>query len=403
MKSYKNLFPWFKNNKDWVYADSAATSLKPQCVIDTVTKYFTHYSTNPHNNDSKLASEVNVLIENARKNIASFFNAKNNEIVFTSGATDGLNLITSNVIRWLNTGDQILTSYGEHASNLLPWITYSRENNLEIVYAGTKGKNISTSDFLEKITKKTKVISFSASSNLLGYDIDIKKIVTKARKLNKDVIIIVDATQYVTHEPIDAKKLDIDFFVCSSHKICGPSGIGILFGKEKYLLRMTPNRLGGGMNVTFNEKETKYIEGPKKFEAGTPHTEGIIGTDVAVKFIKKIGYKEIQSHLKSLKKYFDSKIKTVKNIKYVTKEYPYPIITFNFENTNPQDISNFLGKNKIIVRGGLSCVKMAHNVTSNTTGYVRISLYFYNDFKDIDKIITVLRKYKKGDEVKYIL
>jgi len=403
MVNYKKYFPWFTNNKGWVYADSAATSLKPKVVTDAIVRYYTHFSTNPHNNDSKIASQTNTLVRNARKNIASFLNCLENEVIFTSGATDGLNLITHNVSQWLKKGDEVVVSYGEHASNLLPWISTSNTRGIKLVYAGDKASGITTEGFLEKITKKTAVVSFSASSNILGYDINIKKIVEKCRRINKSIIIIVDGTQYITHERINIKKLDIDFFVCSSHKLCGPSGIGIMYGRERYLDKMHPLRLGGGMNVTMDEKGYIPHDGPSKFEGGTPHTEGIIGTDVAIKFLLNIGYKNIQKKLISLKKYFDKKIKEVNDIIYPNVGYKYPIIAFNIKGCNPQDIACYLGSKKIIVRGGLSCVKLMHMINDNKAGFVRVSLSFYNDYSDIDKIIQVLKTFKRGVQLNYLL
>jgi cysteine desulfurase/selenocysteine lyase len=186
--------------------------------------------------------------------------------------------------------------------------------------------------------------------------------------------------------------------------MCGPSGVGILFGKMKYLEKMNPLKLGGG---TVSSIDSDYCVNlapiPERFEAGTPNTEGIIGSLAAIKFIKKIGIKNIEQHELELKRYFDKKIKSIPNIIYMNEKAHFPIIALNYTNINPQDLANYFGKNKIVVRGGMSCAKLSYKITDNNVGYVRISLYFYNDFSDIDRIISVLKKFKPKDIVKNII
>jgi cysteine desulfurase/selenocysteine lyase len=239
---------------------------------------------------------------------------------------------------------------------------------------------------------------------LFDYQIDVKNIVKHARKINKNIIVIVDATQSVPHTKFDARNNDVDFFVCSAHKMCGPSGIGIMYGKYKHLIKMEPNTYGGGMVSTVeNNGKINLAPPPERFEAGTPNTEAILGFGAAIDFLKKIGMNNINNHEIELKKYIDQQFKHIKNIEYVTKDNIYPIVSFNIKGVNPQDLANYLGTNKIIVRGGMACVKMQGMFSNNPNGYVRASFYLYNDKKDVDRLVTVLKNFDQKKQFKNIL
>jgi cysteine desulfurase/selenocysteine lyase len=254
-------------------------------------------------------------------------------------------------------------------------------------------------EIIKKITKKTKVISFSNASNLLGYTIKCEKIVKAARKINKDIIVIIDGTQSAPHQKNDMQKMDVDFFACSAHKMCGPNGIGMLYGKTKYLEKMIPMKIGGGGISTIENEKINYSPLPNRLESGTPNCEGIIGFGAAIDFINKIGIENIEKHDKELKEYFDLKISRIENIEYASRNSSAPVCSFNFKDVNPQDVSHYLGRKHIITRGGLACAKMSYKITNNKAGFVRASFYLYNEKKDINILIKALSKFTKEDIV----
>jgi cysteine desulfurase/selenocysteine lyase len=272
----------------------------------------------------------------------------------------------------------------------------------KIVYAKDKNNFPSEQAFISSITKKTRIISLSTTNSLFGVSINIKNIVAVARKINKNIIIVVDATQTAPSQGFDFKNTDVDLFVCSSHKMLGPNGVGILGGKFSILNKFTSIKIGGGSVSTVENDKINFSPIPERLEPGTPNVEGIIGFNSAINFIKKIGIKNIIKHEKELKKYIDQKIIKIKNIDYPSYGTDFPICSFNIKGVSPQDLANYLGNKKIIVRGGMSCVKMISKFAS-PSGYVRASFYLYNTKKDIDKLIYELKKYKPGNELKNIV
>ncbi|GMO13484.1 MAG: aminotransferase class V-fold PLP-dependent enzyme [Mycoplasmoidaceae bacterium] len=402
MNDLKKYFPWFKKNNGWIYLDSSATSLKPQCVIDEVVNYYEKYSSNPHNKDSALTYAVSQKIDQSRKIISSFFNANEKEIVFTSGATESLNLIILNVMKPLKKNDEVIVSYGEHTSNLLPWLMGSKAQGFKLVFAKDKNNFPTERAFIDSITKKTKIISLNPTNSLFGFNFNIKNIVKAARKINKNIIVIIDATQTAPSQGLDFKGLDIDFFTCSGHKMLGPDGVGILCGKSKLLEKFTPIKFGGGTISLIKNMEPQFAPIPDRLEGGTPNVEGILGFAKAIEFIKKIGIKNIIKHEKTLKMYIDEQFTSIPNLIYPSKGTPYPICSIGIKRVSPQDLANYLGNNKIIVRGGMACVKMVGKF-ADPNGYVRASFYLYNDKNDVDKLVKVLKAYKRGDELKKII
>lgn len=399
----KKQFPWFKNNNGWNYLDNGATTLKPQCVINAVSEYYSKYCTNTHNNDSNISAYVNNIVLECRKKIAKLINANTNEISFNSGATEGLNLIANSLATYLKTGDEIILTYGEHSSNILPWVKLSNEKNIKIKYAGSNNKYVNNESILSLITSKTKVISIASISNIIPNTIDIEKLCIAIHKKNKNILIVVDGTQTIPHTTINVKKLDIAYLVFSAHKMCGPTGLGVLYVNSKYENLTKPLRLGGGMNSTMDVNRYVCASAPDKYEGGTPNIAGIFGFNAALDFLNKIKISNIEKHEQELKKYIDSKIKNIPNIEYISGINKSPICAFNIKTIHAQDLASYLAHNKILVRSGVSCAKLQHNITNNKNGFVRASFYFYNTKQDVDKLINCLLKFKKGDLLKHVI
>lgn len=399
----KKLFPWFQKHPGYIYLDSAATSLKPQTVLDAINDYYVNYGTNTHNTDSPLAYQTNDLaLIKIRNKIAKFFNCSSEEIIYTSGATESICLIANSLSLILKKNDEIILSYNEHSSNLIPWINLASKNKLKLVYAGQPTRELTIDDIIKKITKKTKLISIANVSNLLGYEINVELLAKKVKAKNKNIIILIDAAQSAPHMKIDLNKWKIDFMAVSAHKMLGPTGIGICYINKKWLDKVTPLRLGGSMNNIIKENNFTYAASPYKFEGGTPNIEGIFGFAKAIDFLNQYKINNIKKHEKELKKYAIKQLSKIKQIKIYNKQQDSGIILFNYRGIHSQDFSSYLASKKIIVRSGMSCAKLT-KFCPNETGYVRASLYLYNDKKDIDTLVKVIKNFKKGDEITNVI
>jgi cysteine desulfurase/selenocysteine lyase len=256
---------------------------------------------------------------------------------------------------------------------------------------------------LKAITKNTKIVTFCNISNVFAYNIDINKITEKIKEINKNIIIVIDATQSIPHMKIDTKKANIDYLVFSGHKMLGPTGIGVLYCNKKHLLTTEPLRLGGGMNTNVTKNSFTFANAPDKFEGGTHNIAGIIGLNAAINFINRIGIENIEEHEMKLKNYINKKFSEIKNIEFYNSFAKFPICIFNMKGIYPQDLASFLAHNKIIVRSGTMCAKLQHNISNNEVGYVRASFYLYNDEKDVDKLVKLLKNFKKGDILKHVI
>lgn len=389
-------FPWFAAHKDLIYFDSAATSLKPLSVLKAEQNYYIDYGTNTHNTDSTLAFKTTQRVAEIRAQSAKLFNAKAENVIFTSGTTESLNLVAKGIAHLLKAGDEILISKLEHASNLLPWIVLAKQKKLKLTYVG--GEQIPTAEtYLKAITKKTKVIPFSASSNILGNSFDYKKLAKQAKVKNKNIILVMDAAQYLTHHKIDTK-CGIDFVGASCHKILGPTGLGLLYINSKWLDKIPPIKYGGGMNDSISPEDYVLTTGVEKFEGGTMPLGQIFGWEKAMEYMDKIGWNKISTYLVDLKKYFVQQLKPIKNITIYNEKEPECIIYFNMNKVHAQDFANWLGTKGIICRAGLSCAKLAGDI-AKTQAAVRFSLHFYNTKEEIDKSVKIIKSFKKGDEI----
>lgn len=386
---YRKDFPIL--NTGIIYFDNAATTLKPQSVIDEVNSYYTNYSANAHRGDYKISQIVDDKLNLARQKVKEFINAdEKEEIVFTSGATESLNVIIKGFLKnYLKAQDEILTTKAEHASLVLPLFSIVKQNGAVIKYIDLDANLKVTLDNIKKgITKKTKAILISHVTNVLGDIRPIKEICKYAHKLG--IIVVVDGAQSVPHEKVDVKDLDVDFLAFSAHKMLGPTGVGVLYGKEKYLKQVMPLIEGGGMNAFFDSLgNVEYKELPEKLEAGTQNLSGILGFSKAIDYINSIGIENIKKREIELKKYMVDKLSNLKNVIIYNKDVENGIVTFNVKDVFAQDVAAYLDKNNICVRVGNHCAKILSEVlgVKNTC---RISLYFYNTKEEIDKLVELL-------------
>ena len=342
--NFKKDFPIFNNNSV-VYLDSAATSQKPQCVLDSVKNFYTSSNANVHRGVYKLSANATKQYEEARYEISRFINAsKDEEIIFTKNATEALNLLAySYGLENVEEGEEIVLSIMEHHSNLVPWQKVAKLKKATLKYLYVNNNYEIDESELNKITSKTKIVSITAVSNVLGTVNDVDKIVKKAHEVNAKVI--VDLSQSISHKQFDAKKSDVDFAVFSSHKMYGPLGVGVLYGKQELLNKMSPFLMGGDMIEYVYEQETTFASLPNKFEAGTQNVAGIVGLAGAIKYIKSVGYNNIEKHEKELLKYAMEELKKLEFVEvYATNNLDnhVGVISFNIKGVHPHDVSSIL-------------------------------------------------------------
>ena len=382
--------------QDIIYFDNGATTFKPYEVIDAISDYYRNYSGNAHRGDYDISLKVDQEYEKGRNIIKDFINAKNREeIIFTSGATDSLNLIVNGFFaNLLEDGDEVIISKSEHASNILPWFRLAKTKGIVIKYVELDDNNYVTVENVKRaITPKTKVISLAEITNVIGDVRPIKEISSLAHQNN--IFMIVDASQSVAHKKVDVTDTDVDFLVFSGHKMCGPTGIGVLYGKKELLEELIPINLGGGMNESFDNEDEVYLkELPFRLEAGTPNIAGAIGLGAAAKYLEKIGLDNIMLYEQDLRRYLLTKLKTIKDIDIVNEESDSGIVAFNIDGIFSQDIAVYLNKYNICVRAGNHCAKILKDKigVKNT---VRVSLYFYNTKEEIDKLVSLLSDREK--------
>lgn len=387
-------FPMLKNN-NIIYFDNGATTLKPQIVIDAITDYYTNYTANAHRGDYKNSLKVDTIYENVRKKVKDFINAKEtSEIAFTQGTTNSMNMIAFGYFKnILNKEDEVLITESEHASNILPWYILAKEIGIKVKYIPLNKKKEVTIENVEKaITPKTKVISLAQITNVIGDIRPIKEISAIAHKNN--IYMVVDAAQSIAHAEVDVQNQDIDFLAFSAHKIYGPTGVGVIYGKFELLDKLTPQNYGGGMNATFtNDGYLELREIPTRLEAGTPNIAGVIGLGAALDYVSNIGIDNIKEYEHKLKRYLIARLKGLDFIEIYNEHNPGSIVAFNLKEIFSQDTAVYLDKYNICVRAGNHCAKILNNIF-NTNNTCRISLSFYNTKEEIDKLIEVLKNSK---------
>ncbi len=387
-------FPAIDNNL--IYFDNSATSLKPKCVIDKMMEYYSKYTSNIHRGDYNNAIRTNKEYDEAREVVKNFIHAKSmEEIVFTSGTTDSLNTIVFGYFKnILNKDDEVLITKSEHASNVLPWFVLEKMGKCTIKYIPlNENYEVTLENVKKSINKNTKVISIAHVSNVIGDIRDIECIGKIAKDNN--LYFVVDAAQSVSHINIDVIKSNISFLAFSGHKMCGPTGVGVLYGKNEYLKDLVPLKYGGGMNESFDSDKSYILKNyPINLEAGTPPIAEVIGLKEAINYVTSIGVDNIHKHELELKKYLISKIQNMDNIIIYNKHTESGIVTFNIKDVFAQDTSIYLNTYGIAIRAGNHCAKILKDEIGikNTC---RISFYIYNTFEEIDKLVEALKNSDK--------
>ncbi|MGD0340903.1 MAG: cysteine desulfurase [Bacteroidales bacterium] len=382
-------------NKPLVYFDNGATTQKPQCVIDAVDEVFTTYNANIHRGVHALSDKASEEYENAREEVRSFINAgKKEEIIFTSGATGSINTVAFSFgERYIRRGDEIILSNLEHHANIVPWQMMCERKNakLRVIPINDNGELL-FDEYLKLLSPKTKLVAVAQASNALGTILPVKEIISAAHSRN--IPVLVDGAQSVQHGIVDVIDLDSDFYVFSGHKIYGPTGIGVLYGKEKWLTEMPPYQGGGDMveNVTF--EKTTYNVLPFKFEAGTMNFPAAIGLATALKYVTSLGRGNIRERENQLLQYATEKLSQIDGLKiYGNSDNKISIISFLLKDIHMYDTGMILDKLGVAVRTGTHCAQPVMD-RFGISGTVRVSMCFYNTLEEIDILAAGIKKVK---------
>lgn len=386
----KKDFPILKQKvygKPLVYLDNASTTQKPKVVIDALVDYYTKYNANVHRGVYFLSEKATELFEGTREKVRLFINASSKrEVIFTKGTTDGINLVASN----FHKGDEIIISEMEHHSNIVPW--QLRGCKIKVIPMNDKGE-LSYEEFENMISRKTKLVSIVHISNSLGTINPIKKFIKKAHEY--DVPVLIDGAQSAAHTQIDVEEIDCDFFVFSGHKMYGPTGVGVLYGKEKFLKEMLPYQGGGDMIKSVKFEKTIYNDLPYKFEAGTPNIADVIALGAAIDYLDRVGIDYIQKYEADLLHFATKALLKIEGLKIIgTAKDKSSIISFVIDELHPHDIGTILDQEGVAVRSGQHCTEpvMDHFKVPATT---RVSFGIYNEKKDVDALVSAILKAKK--------
>lgn len=383
-------------NNNVIYFDNGATTLKPKCVVKEIIDYYTKYTANAHRGDYEISQIVDNKYESVRDKVKDFINAKRrDEVIYTKGTTESLNTIVFGYMQnYLQVGDEVLITKSEHASNILPWLELAKNKGIVVKFVPLNEKHELTIDNLIKmINSKTKVISIAHVTNSIG---DIRPLedigaICKAR----DILLVVDAAQSIGHLKMDVQKYNISFLAFSAHKMLGPTGIGVLYGRYDLLDKIIPVEYGGGMNSFFESSgELEYKPLPDRLEAGTQNIAGVLGMGKAIEYLNEVGLENIHKHELELKEYAVNELEKIPNIKIYNKDSKSGIVIFNIDKIFSQDTAVFLNHYNICVRAGNHCAKIAKDElnVSNTT---RASFYLYNNKEEIDKLVKALKEQEK--------
>lgn len=380
------------NGKPLVYFDNGATSQKPQVVIDAISKYYSEINANIHRGVHTLSQLATDAYEVSRNTIQNHINAKHNyEIIFTSGTTFGINLVANGFASLLQTGDEVMVSALEHHSNIVPWQFLCEKTGAKLVVIpmNEKGELI-LSEFDKLLSKKTKIVTVNHISNALGTVNPIEYIIKKAHEVGAAVLI--DGAQATPHLRPDVQALDCDFYVFSGHKVCGPTGVGILYGKEEWLRKLPPYQGGGEMIAEVTFEKTTYADLPHKFEAGTPNIEGGIVLGTAIDYMSSIGFDNIAAYEQELLDYGTKRLQEIEGLTiFGTSENKASVISFNIDGIHPYDIGTIIDKLGIAVRTGHHCAQPIMNFF-NIPGTIRASFAFYNTKEEIDIFVEAVKR-----------
>lgn len=392
-------FKIFENQPNLIYLDNAATTQKPQIVIDSMLDFYQNSNANVHRGIYALSEKATEQYEKARQTVADFISAKQNEIIFTSGTTHSLNLVADSIAQVVinNPGDAIVVSQMEHHSNLIPWQIAAKKHNAELVFSKLTERYELNQKFLHQLFKiyNVKILAITAMSNTLGTIVPLKDIVNFVRKNSPQTIIVVDAAQAIAHQPFNVKELDVDFLAFSGHKMFGPTGIGVLYGKSSLLEVMPPFMTGGGMIQTVEQLNSTWDKPPHKFEAGTPNIAGAIGLAAAINYLSEIGYTQIAAHEQDLSNYLLEQFKKLEQIQLygpITVRQRGPVFSFNLAKMHAHDLAQILDQDHIAIRAGHHCTQILMREVLKVPATARVSLSIYNTKQDIDLLITALKK-----------
>ena len=398
IESIRNDFPILNtkvNGNQLIYFDNAATSQTPNCVIDSISDYYKNLNSNIHRGVHKLSQLATDKYEESRKKFKEHLNARSaSEIIFTSGTTHSINLISNGFTGFLKEGDEIIVSQLEHHSNIVPWQMLCEKTGaiMKVIPMNEKG-DLDLSEFSDLLGNKTKVVFVNHVSNALGTVNPIETIIEKSHKAGAAVLI--DGAQAAPHFEIDVRKLDVDFYVCSAHKLCGPTGVGILYGKKEWLEKLPPYQGGGEMIDQVSFEKSTYADLPNKFEAGTPNISGVIASGIALDYINKLGLGNIKEYEDYLLDYATAKLEEIDGIKiYGESRTKVSVISFNIGEIHPYDIGSVIDNLGIAVRTGHHCAQPIMDYF-DIPGTIRISFSFYNTIDEINILIDALKKASK--------
>lgn len=381
-------FPLLESNKEIVYLDSAATSIKPQVVIDKINEYYKEYGVNIHRGVYDLSGIATNEYEELRSVVSKFINAKPNEIVYTKGTTDGLNKLAYMLENRISENDEIIVSVLDHHSLVMPWQNIAAKKNAKLKFVELNESNqITVENFKKCLNKNTKIVALTHVSNVLGVISPVKEITKLAHEVG--ALVVLDGAQSVPHMKVDVKDLDVDFLAFSGHKMLAPTGTGILYGKYKLLNSLQPTEFGGDMNDGVEMYSSTYKDAPEKFEAGTQNIEGVIAFKKAIEYLTNIGMDEVHKHSKELAIYVAEHIKDNSLIELYTKNPESGIVTFNIKGVHPHDVATFLSSYNICIRAGHHCAQLiTHHL--GCMGTVRASFYIYNTLDDAKKLVEAI-------------
>jgi cysteine desulfurase / selenocysteine lyase len=393
-------FPMYRNQikmqgKPLVWLDNASTTFKPDCVLNAVSEYYTNETSNSHRGDYDLCFNIDQKILETRKTIGKFINCRPEEVVFTSGTTGSINLVAFGYgVKFLKKGDEILLTQAEHASNVLPWYKVAEMTGATIKFIPLdKDGRLTPENLAATITDHTKIVAIAHVTNVLGYIAPVKELAKIVHQ--HGAVLVLDGAQSVPHVPTDVKDLDCDFLSFSGHKLCGPTGIGVLYGKFDLLSKTDPFMTGGGMNAKFDMcGDVAYLEPPLRFEAGTQNIEGILGLKAAVDYIMNIGLDNINAYEEELKRYAVKKLEDTGNAIIYNPKSEAGIVTFNIKDVFAQDAASFLNSRGIACRSGQHCAKILIDYLK-VVATVRASFYFYTTKEDIDALADAVKHGKE--------
>ena len=399
-RTIRDDFPILKRSvydQPLIYLDNAATTQKPKQVIEAITNYYQDYNANVYRGIHTLSGESTEVFDSVRQQVADFIGAKEKEeIIFTSGTTASINDCARSLSFLIEEGDEILLTAMEHHSNIIPWQQLAKEKGAHLRYAELSSDGeMDLEDFKEKLTSNTKIVAFTHVSNTLGTINPVKKMTQLAHEVG--AIVVVDGAQAVSHFQIDVEELDVDFYAFSAHKMYGPTGIGVLYGKRKWLEAFNPANFGGEMIEYVGENESTWAAIPHKFEAGTPNISGVIGLGAAIRYIENIGLKNIEAYEQKLTNYLLAQLEEIEWVQVygsLDSESRSGVVMFNLEDVHSHDLATALDLDGIAIRAGHHCAQILMR-RLGIAASARASLCFYNSKEEIDQFIQSLTRAKE--------